>query len=47
LNSYFKALGASNLDDEQSSEEDLGNIIAVADLCFKVFILKVRNPSFS
>lgn len=35
LNSYFKALGASNLDDEQSSEEDLGNIIAVADLCFK------------
>lgn len=35
LNSYFKALGASNLDDEQSSEEDLGNIIVVADLCFK------------
>jgi len=31
LNSYFKALGASNLDDEQSSEEDLGNIIAVAE----------------
>lgn len=36
LNSYFKALGATNLDDEQSSDDDLANIIAVADLCFKV-----------
>ena len=36
LNSYFKALGASNLDEEHSSEEDLGKIVAVADLCFKV-----------
>jgi len=35
LNSYFKALGASNLDDEQCSEEDLENIVAVADLSFK------------
>lgn len=35
LNSYFKALGASNLDDERASDEDLANIVAVADLCFK------------
>jgi hypothetical protein len=34
LCSYFKALGASNVDDDQNS--DLSNIVAVADLCFKV-----------
>ncbi|XP_057366342.1 eukaryotic translation initiation factor 3 subunit M-like [Daphnia carinata] len=33
LCSYFKALGASNVDDDQNS--DLSNIVAVADLCFK------------
>lgn len=38
LNSYFKALGASNLDDEHASDEDLANIVAVADLCFKVCV---------
>nr|SVE93182.1 EOG090X0AU0 [Moina brachiata] len=35
LRQHFKALGASNIDDEQGSEDDLGNIVAVADLCFK------------
>lgn len=35
LNSFFKALGASNLDDEKPSEEDLATIVAVANLCFK------------
>ena len=34
LCSYFKALGATNVDDDQNS--DLSNIVAVADLCFKV-----------
>ena len=38
LNSYFKAFGASNLDDERASDEDLANIVAVADLCFKVCV---------
>nr|SVE74361.1 EOG090X0AU0 [Daphnia barbata] len=33
LCSYFKALGASNVDDDQNS--DLSNIVAVADLSFK------------
>lgn len=32
---YFKALGASNIEDEQRSEDDLANIVQVADLCFK------------
>ena len=36
LCSYFKALGAANVDDESSSEGDLANIVAVADLCFRV-----------
>nr|SVE73116.1 EOG090X0AU0 [Ceriodaphnia reticulata] len=33
LCSYFKALGAANVDDD--SEGDLGSIVAVADLCFR------------
>nr|SVE93798.1 EOG090X0AU0 [Scapholeberis mucronata] len=35
LCSYFKGLGASNIDDQQSSDGDLASIVAVADLCFK------------
>jgi hypothetical protein len=36
LCSYFKSLGATNLDEQAHSEEDLGKIVAVANLCFKV-----------
>jgi len=35
LSSYFKALGAANLDDQSHSEEDLSKLVAVADLCYK------------